>query len=283
MVEPITLITTLGITSGAKFVYNFVLEELKKDETKEWVQDVLQDWLKDTFKEEANQGTGFIWGKAIKFLTREPLEQAAETAISAFLVLINNHLANDLHLSDQQRERFQKPLHNFLKEKPIRQILGSPLINDCEYLDIETLKTTWDDLGLKDLPDDFNWNKLGKDYLNKVRQVFNESEELKPLLDFQREEKNSKNLQEIAGVSPEFDLLKYQETILEKYSSLKLESLDSSGYTYDKELKIYQVFIPQNVKECQEYLPQVYELPKDLQRKLQQEGELAEAISPEEL
>jgi hypothetical protein len=40
----------------------------------------------------------------------------------------------------------------------------------------------------------------------------------------------------------------YQETILEKYGNLKLESLDSSGYIYDKELKIYQIFIPQNVK-----------------------------------
>ncbi|MEO1673640.1 MAG: NACHT domain-containing protein, partial [Cyanobacteria bacterium J06631_2] len=62
-----------------------------------------------------------------------------------------------------------------------------------------------------------------------------------------------------------------------------LESLDSSGYIYDKELKIYQVFMPQKVKEFQEYLPQVYELPKDLQQRLRERGELEREIQPEEL
>ncbi len=62
-----------------------------------------------------------------------------------------------------------------------------------------------------------------------------------------------------------------------------MESIDSSGYIYDKELKIYQIFIPQNVKECQEYLPQVYELPKDLQRKLKEEGEVEREITQEDL
>ncbi|ELS04026.1 putative NTPase (NACHT family), partial [Xenococcus sp. PCC 7305] len=283
MVEPITLIATWGLTSTAKFLYQSVLEELKKDTTKEWVKDVLGFWLKNVAKDKLSEGSGAVWEHITKLLKKEPLEIAAETAITAFLVLIDNQLADNLGLPEDKRARFQQPLKQFLKEKSVRQILGSPFQEDFQHLDIKSLKETWDELGLRDLPDKFNWEELEAEYSKIVKKIFYESEELRPLLDFQRQEKDSKNLEAIAGVPTDFNLVKYQETILEKYGNLKLESLDSSGYIYDKELKIYQIFIPQNVKECQEYLPQVYELPKDLQRKLKEEGELEREITQEEL
>jgi predicted NACHT family NTPase len=283
MVEPITLIATYGLTTTANFIYKSVLAELNKDATKDWAKDVLKDWLKDVAKDKLSQGSGSIWDKAAKYLTKEPLELAAETAIAAFLILIEEQLANQLKLTEEQQEKYRKPLTQFLKARSVRQILGSPFLVDCNYLDTKALKETWDDLGLKDLPDEFNWDELAKEYSKVVKKIFFESKELKPLLDFQRQERDSRNLETIAGITPDFELTKYQETILEKYGNLKLESLDSSGYIYDKELKIYQIFIPQNVKECQEYLPQVYELPKDLQRKLQEQGDLEGEISLEEL
>ena len=283
MFEPITLLSSVGLSAGAKFAYNLVLSELKKDETKEWVKDMLQDWLTDVAKDQLSEGSGALWEKAINKITRTLLEQTAETATAAFLVLLDNHLANDLKLPEDKRAKYQKPLNNFLKEKKVRQILGSPLSENCHEIDVSAFKETWDDLGLRDLPEDFDWNKLGNAYLSAVRKILNESDELKPLLNFQRAEKNSQNLEAIAPIAPGFDLAKYQETILERYGNLKLESIDSSGYTYDKELKIYQIFIPQNVRECQEYLPQVYELPKESQRKLIERGELDHEIDPDEL
>ncbi|MDJ0536973.1 MAG: HEAT repeat domain-containing protein, partial [Xenococcaceae cyanobacterium MO_207.B15] len=283
MIEPITLIATWGLTSTAKFVYKSVLEELNKDKTKDWVKDVLQDWLKDVAKDKLSGVSGSIWEKVTNNITRESIDIAAESAITAFLVLINNQLADELGLTEEKRERYKKPLNQFIKEPSVRQILGSPFKKGCERLDIKALKETWDDLGLRDLPDEFNWDELATEYLKIVKKIFHESKELRPLLDFQRQEKDSKNLQEIAGISPDYNLVKYQETICEKYGNLKLESIDSGGYIYDKQLKIYQIFIPQNVKECQEYLPQVYELPKDLQRKLKEKGELDREISQEEL
>ena len=54
----------------------------------------------------------------------------------------------------------------------------------------------------------------------------------------------------------DFDLLKYRESLLEYYGNLRLESLDTTGGYY--EMKLWQVFIPQHVRECREYLPQVY-------------------------
>lgn len=283
MIEPITLLATYGLTATAKFIYQSVLQELNKDSTKAWVKDVLQDWLKDVAKDKLSGMSGSVWDKAIKFFGRDSLDVAAETAIAAFLLAIIDHLADDLNLSEEKQKRYQKPLNQFLKEPSVRQILGKPFKQDCDFLDNKALKETWEDLGLRDLPDDFDWHKIGNEYLKTVRKIFHESPELKPLLDFQRQEQDSKNLQALAGIVPNFNLQKLQETILEKYGNLKLESLDSSGYIYDKELKIYQIFIPQQVKECQEYLPQVYELPKELQRKLQEQGELEREITSEEL
>ncbi|MEM8723873.1 MAG: NACHT domain-containing protein, partial [Cyanobacteria bacterium P01_G01_bin.39] len=282
MVEPISILATWGLTTTAKFVYSSVLAELNQDSNKEWVKDVLQDWLKDVAKEKLSGWSGTVWDQATRFFGQDFLDVAAETAITAFLVLIDQHLV-ELGLSEEKRSRFEKPLNSFLKDPAVRRILGSPFQQLSQPLDVKALKETWDDKGLRDLPDEFNWDKLSQDYRQIVRKVFNESAELKPLLDFQRAEQDSKRLAAIAGIDTEFDLVKYQETISEKYGNLKLESLDSSGYIYDQELKIYQVFIPQKVKECQEYLPQVYELPKDLQQRLREQGELEREIYPEEL
>jgi energy-coupling factor transporter ATP-binding protein EcfA2 len=52
-----------------------------------------------------------------------------------------------------------------------------------------------------------------------------------------------------------------------------LESLDTTGVYYN-ELKLWKIFIPQNLRECQEFIPQVYELPKDRSRLLQESGQL---------
>lgn len=84
MVEPITLLATWGLTTTAKFVYQSVLAELKKDTTKAWAQDVLQDWLKDVAKDKLSGISGSLWEKVTKFLPKEPLETAAERAIAGF-------------------------------------------------------------------------------------------------------------------------------------------------------------------------------------------------------
>ena len=54
---------------------------------------------------------------------------------------------------------------------------------------------------------------------------------------------------------------------------MKMESLDTNGVYYN-ELKLWKIFIPQNLRECQEFIPQVYELPKDRSRLLQESGQL---------
>jgi GTP-dependent phosphoenolpyruvate carboxykinase len=116
------------------------------------------------------------------------------------------------------------------------------------------------------LPDEFSWKQVNKPYLNKVKAIIRESPQLRAILDSQNIEATAQNTKELAGIVPEFDLRRYQEGIRELSANLNLDSLDTTVYDYREKLKVWQVFIAQNVRECQEYLPQVYEIPKEHQK-----------------
>jgi len=47
-------------------------------------------------------------------------------------------------------------------------------------------------------------------------------------------------------------------------------------------VKLWSVFVPQSVRECQEYYPQVLELPKEHLKRLRERGELVPDESPGE-
>ncbi len=91
-----------------------------------------------------------------------------------------------------------------------------------------------------------------------------------------------KTNKEIAGLIPDFDWRRYHEGIQEQYGNLKLESLDTSGYAYN-ELKLWQMFVAQNVREVHQILPQIHEIPKEHQKRLRKSNQLEAEISTEEL
>ena len=65
------------------------------------------------------------------------------------------------------------------------------------------------------------------------------------------------------------------------YSRLKLEELDPT--THDiRPLTLIGMFIAQSARECAEFMPRVFELPKELQRRLRDAGELQGAEIDEE-
>ncbi|MGB3760489.1 MAG: NACHT domain-containing protein, partial [Rivularia sp. (in: cyanobacteria)] len=124
------------------------------------------------------------------------------------------------------------------------------------------------ELDLLALPSEFDWKKIAKRYLRKVKAIIRDSDKLRVILDSQNREAIKENTQETAGIIPDFDLLGYQEAIKETYGKLKLESLDTRGYAYN-ELKLWGMFIAQNVREIHEVLSQ-YELPKEHLKRLQE-------------
>jgi predicted NACHT family NTPase len=132
------------------------------------------------------------------------------------------------------------------------------------------------------LPDEFSWERVSKRYLKKVKAIIQESDKLRPIFVVQTQSQMAENVQELVGIAPDFDLRRYAEGLKEQYGNLKLESLDTTGVYYN-ELKLWKIFIPQNVRECQEFLPQVYEVPKDHIKRLREAGEDVEILSEEEL
>ncbi|WP_293091087.1 HEAT repeat domain-containing protein [Moorena sp. SIOASIH] len=130
---------------------------------------------------------------------------------------------------------------------------------------------------------------IGKNYLkkvkkknnNKVKNIIRESDKLRPIRDSQTLEAIAENTK--PEITPDVDLRKYQEALLESYGNVKLDSFDTSGCAYN-ELKLWNIFIPQNVREVHDLMPEaIHELPKDDYRKLRESGQLDQKIDQEEL
>jgi hypothetical protein len=77
------------------------------------------------------------------------------------------------------------------------------------------------------------------------------------------------------------DLAEYQQAMRKRYGRLKLEELDPT--THDiRRLALADVFIDQDARECAEFIPRVFELPKELQRRLREAGEIQDTEVDEE-
>jgi hypothetical protein len=246
-----------GVTSAVGLVFKPILEDLAKDATKDWAKDLMKDSLKNV----------------LRLPSKEPVDIAAGKALKEFLQLIQDEL-EDAELSEAQLKQYIKPLKLFIKDKSVKKVLGSAFQDDCQVVDAAALAKTWNQLNLLPLPDEFDWKQVGKRYLKKVKALVRESDELRALLDSQKLEGIEQNTKEIAGIAPEFNLARYQEGIRERYANLNLDSLDTSVYDYREKLKVWQVFIAQKVRECQDFLPQFYEIPKEHQRRLRESNEL---------
>ncbi|HEY9674874.1 MAG TPA: hypothetical protein V6D11_25765 [Waterburya sp.] len=254
-----------GVTSAVGLVFKPILEDLAKDATKDWAKDLMKDSLKNV----------------LRLPSKEPVDIAAGKALKELLQLVQDEL-EDAEISEVELKQYIKPLKQFIQDKSVKEVLGSAFKDDCQFLEAATLAKTWNQLNLLSLPDEFDWKQVGKRYVKKVKAIVRESDELRAILDSQKLEDIEQNTKELAGIAPEFDLRRYQEGIRERYGNLNLDSLDTSVYDYREKLKVWQVFIAQNVRECQEFLPQVYEIPKEHQRRLRESNELETEFDPEE-
>ena len=254
-----------GVTSAVGLVFKPILEDLAKDATKDWAKDLMKDSLKNV----------------LRLPSKEPVDIAAGKALKEFLQLVQDEL-EDAEISEVELKQYIKPLKQFIQDKSVKEVLGSAFKDDCQVLDAATLAKTWNHLNLLPLPDEFDWKQVGRRYLKKVKAIIRESDELRAILDSQKLEGIEKNTKELAGIVPEFDLSRYQEGLQERYANLNLDSLDTTVYDYREKLKVWQVFVAQNVRECQEYLPQVYEIPKEYQKRLRQSNELEAEFNPQE-
>ncbi|MCL2939553.1 MAG: histidine kinase, partial [Trichodesmium sp. MAG_R02] len=251
-----------GSSEAVKFIAQEVVGKLGKGAAEDYVK----DFLKQNFS-----------NAVAKIVNGEPLKKATKQAIKDFLNLGYKELKNT-DLSEGELKKYDKYFDYFIQESSVLEVLISAFDYEIKILDINKFATVWDQIN-PPLPDDFDWDFLAKQHQRNVKEIIRNFPELRQILD-------SQNLEKLASqnykITPEFDLRKYQEGIQEQYGNLKLESLDTSSYAYN-ELKLWGMFIPQNVRESQEFRPQVYEIPKEYIQQLKETGQLEAEFSPEQL
>ncbi|NEO58621.1 MAG: NACHT domain-containing protein [Okeania sp. SIO3B5] len=250
-----------GGSEAVKFIAQEVIGELAKG--------TAEDYVKDFFKQGISDAIGGITNGKV-------LQKATAQAIKYFLDLIQQELEN-AELSESELKKYTKPLKKFIQNKSVLKVLVSAFDNELKILETNKLAITWNEIN-PPLPDEFDWELVAKQYQRKVKKIIRESDELRKILDSE----NLDNLANQTEIKPDFDLKRYREGIREQYGNLKLESLDTSGYAYNQ-LKLWRMFIPQNVRESQEFLPQVHEIPKEYRQRLKETGQFEEELSQERL
>ena len=238
-------------------------------------QETLEDYVKDFFKQCITDFTGEISDRH-----KRSLKKAMQEALQEFSDLVQQELKL-AELEKNQIEKYNQHLKLFLENESVLEILGSPFNKDIKVLDTPQLVKIWHQINpsLPDLPENFDWEEIAKNYLKKVQIIRINSDDLRKILDSQNFDKLAN---QNSDIKLDFNLKKHQEGIREQYGNVKLESLETSGYGYDQ-LKLWKIFIPQNVRESQEFLPQVHEIPKEYRQRLKETGELEEDFSSEQL
>jgi len=254
-----------GVTEAVGILVKPILEDLVKDGAKDFAKDFFKDSLKNVLLGE-----------------KDPRKVAAGQAIKKFLELVQQQL-KIAGLPPEQIKLYIKDVKQFISNKSVKEILGKAFESERESLDAELLEQTWTQLNLTSLPPRFKWQTIANQYLAEVQEILFDSKELRDILTAQNLDSIQKNTQETAGIIPDFDLRQYQEALCERYSNLNLSSVDPNTYDYREKLKVWQIFIFQDVRSIYEsFLPQAYEIPKEHQRRLQDSNQL-EAIELENL
>jgi predicted NACHT family NTPase len=253
-----------GATEAVGILVKPILEDLVKDGAKDFAKDI------------------FYSVKNVIFGEKDPRQVAAGKALKKFLELVQQQLKS-CGLSPEEIKLYIKDGKQFINNKSVKEILGKAFKSEIESLDAELLEQTWTQLNLTSLPARFKWQTIANQYLKAAQEILFDSKELCDILNVQNLDRIQKNTQETAGIIPDFDLRQYQKALCERYSNLNLSSVDPNTYDYREKLKVWQIFISQDVRSIYEsFLPQAYEIPKEHQRRLQDSNQL-DAIDLENL
>ncbi|MEQ9236900.1 HEAT repeat domain-containing protein [Coleofasciculus sp. E2-BRE-01] len=257
--------TALGVSILNDLLLKDILLKLGKE--------ALEDYVKDFFKDCIKTG--------VQSAQPDILKKALGEALQQFLKLIEYELL--FYVTEAEvRDNYQIVIEQFIKDDDVKPLLGKAFEKDCRAIDANQLRTIWVQRYSPDMPTGFNWEEITKPYLKEVKSIVRNSRELKELLELEILESIEQQGRENAGIPPDFNLTKYQEGLRERYSNLNLSSLDTTGCAYNQ-LKLWRLFIPQNVRQVHQGLPQVYELPKEHQRRLRESNQLDADVSLEEL
>ncbi|MDF5709827.1 MAG: HEAT repeat domain-containing protein, partial [Nostoc sp. S4] len=230
--------------------------------SEEFFKDLVKDYAKDFFKH--------IFNNAVTApFKQEPLQKAVVMALTEFLQTMQQQLKVRCKLSEAEIQNYAEDIKKFIRDKSVKEILGQAFDIKCDFLDFKTLAGSWKRLQLEPLPFKFNWQTITEQYLIQVQDILSDSQELRYILELQKLSSIDKTLKENADIPKDFNLSQYLETIRERYSNLKLDSLETTSREHP--VNLWQMFIPLNVRQVYQVLP---ELPKEHLRRLQESNQL---------
>ena len=162
---------TLGAAELGKAIFEQVLK---------LGQSAAEDYVKDFFKGCLQEG--------IAATKPEVTKKAVAEALKAFLLLVTDEL-EDRELSKAEiRDRYDPALVQFIQNESVKPILGKAFEKDCRALDTIALSAIWQQSALKGkpfptIPEEFDWQRVGGEYLKKERRIIRETPELRSLLE----------------------------------------------------------------------------------------------------
>ncbi|MBW4693231.1 MAG: NACHT domain-containing protein [Lyngbya sp. HA4199-MV5] len=244
---------TIGATGLGKAVFE---QGLKLGQT------AAEDYVKDFFKGCLKEG--------VAAAKPEVAKKAVAEALQAFLLLVTDELEDQELSKAEIRDRYDPALIQFVKDASVKPILGQAFEKECSAIDSATLASLWARSTLRGnpfpaMPPGFDWQRIGSEYLKKVRRIVRETPELRSLLETALLEDIARNT---AQISPGFDVARYRESLQSSYGYLKLSTIDTTDQQY--RVKLWKMFIEQTVREDIRQTSEVSELEGDRRESFQQ-------------
>jgi predicted NACHT family NTPase len=263
---PIDPLTIVGVANVVGLVFKPILEDFAKDVLK----DTAKDYVKGCF------------GSVFSSLRKEPLQRALGKALRELLQLIQDELL-DCGLTEEELEDWIPQVKEFTRSDGLQQALRQLFTESDSRVDPSLLARSWEAVAARSLPEGFSWQRIAGRFTRAVRSLREQDAELRDILNTQAAVETARAVKQQAGLAPDFDLDSYRDALLERYANLHFQTLDTTGAYYSN-VKLWSVFVPQSVRETQEYYPQLLEVPKEHLRRMRERGEIdAEDAIEEEL
>ena len=234
---------------------------------------ILEDIAQDVAKDAAKSYVGQCFKSVYSVIHRDPLTKATGLAVRELLELIESELVR-ADVPDDELPEWVDDVGRFTRQDGVQQTIASLFLDPDSHADPEAFATAWQQLkDAHSLPDGFSWEFIAKQFAKKVAGIRQSSRELQETFESLAKAQDSTALKELAGLPPDFDLETYREALVERYGNLDFASLDMTGGYYN-DVRLWSVFVPQSVRECHEYDPQLLEVPKEHLERLAEAGEL---------
>src|SRR6266404_850225 len=255
---PIDPLTIVGVANVVVLVFKPILEDFAKDVLK----DTAKDYVKGCF------------GSMFSSLRKEPLQRALGKSLRELLQLIQDELL-DCGLTEEELEDWIPQVKEFTRGAGLQQALRQLFTESDSRVDPSLLARSWEAVAARSLPEGFSWQRIAGRFTRAVRSLREQDAELRDILNTQAAAETARAVKQQAGLTPDFDLDSYREALLERYANLHFQTLDTTGAYYSN-VKLWSVFVPQSVRETQEYYPQLLEIPKEHLRRMRERGEIDE-------